>query len=263
VIVKPDAGQRGFGVRLVRRAEELEEYFRTMTRAAMVQRYHAGPHEVGVLWARDMNGRAGKGGVIYSITRKDFPYVEGDGKHTLEQLIYRHPRHRCQAGTFRARFIHDLSWIVPAGERVRLAQSGNHCQGTLFRDGADLVTPDLMRAMDALALSFAADAHADADAPGGLDMGRFDLRFESEEDLRAGRNFAIIELNGTTGESTNLYDPEKSVWWSYGVLLGQWRLLYELGAWRRGRGVEAWTIRRLVRELRGFYKDRPGSALAD
>ncbi len=40
---------------------------------------------------------------------------------------------------------------------------------------------------------------------GGLDFGRFDLRYASDEDLKAGRGFKIIELNGTMSESTNLY----------------------------------------------------------
>lgn len=94
-------------------------------------------------------------------------------------------------------------------------------------------------------------------------MGRFDLRFESEDDLRAGRNFGIIELNGTSGESTNMYDPAKSVVWAWRVLFGQWRLLFELGAWRRSQGVKTWTLRMLFRSLRTFYRDRPGSAIAD
>ena len=59
------------------------------------------------------------------------------------------------------------------------------------------------------------------------------------------------------------YDPEKSALWSYRVLFGQWRRLYELGAWRRAQGVEAWTPGMLIRSIREFYRDRPGSALAD
>jgi hypothetical protein len=233
-----------------------------MTRDALVQKYHAGPHEVGVMWARDIRV-PGSGGVIYSVTRKDFPYVEGDGRRTLEQLVYRHPRHRRQAGTFLARFADDASSVPLAGERVRLAQSGNHCQGTLFRDGADLATPALRDALSRIGLSFAGERFDDPGAPGGLDVARFDLRFESEEELKTGRGFGIVEINGSTGESTNIYDPERSLLWSYRVLFGQWKLLYELGAWRMARGGEAWSLTRLVRELWRFYRGRPGSSLAD
>lgn len=265
VIVKPDAGQRGFGVHIIRDSEQLEPYFKSMTRAASLQRYHPGPHEVGVMWARrlDRSGRDTGTGMIYSITRKEFPFIVGDGQHTLEQLIYRHPRYRRQASTFLARFADDASRVVPTGERVRLAQSGNHCQGTLFRDGADLATPQLLQALDEISFAFEPPAHFTTMARGGLDIARFDLRFVSEDDLRAGRNFGIIEINGTAGESTNLYDPARSIFWAYRVLFGQWRLLYELGDWRRRQGVPTWSIWMLVRSLRQFYRDRPGSALAD
>lgn len=264
VILKPDAGLRGFGVRLVRAAEQLEGYFRTTTSPVMVQRYHAGPHEVGVLWVRDL--RAGKAarGMIYAVTRKEFPVLEGDGRHTIEQLIYRHPRFRCQASTFLARFSADASRVLARGASFRLAEAGNHCQGTLFRDGADVVTPELSRAIDSLALSMAcAGCEENGDAVGGLDFGRFDLRFESWEDLRAGRNFGVIELNGTSSEATNLYDPQKSLLWSYRVLFGQWRHLFELGAWRAARGVRPMTIPVFLRTLYSFYAGRDGSSLAD
>lgn len=262
VILKPDAGLRGFGVKLARGAEDVERYCREMTRAFIVQRYHPGPGEVGVFWARDLLSANGEEGFVYSITRKEFPYVRGDGVHTLEELIYMHPRHRRQAATFLARFRDDASRVVAAGESVRLAQSGNHCQGTLFRDGADLITPRLERAINELALSCAAGTE-DGRVRGGLDVGRFDLRFASEEDLREGRNFSVVELNGATGESTNIYDPEKSLVWSYRVLFGQWRLLYELGAWRRAQGARAWSVGTLARSLWAYYKGRTGSRIAD
>jgi hypothetical protein len=201
-------------------------------------------------------------GFIYSITRKEFPHVVGDGKRTLEELIYSHPRLRCQAGVFLARFADDASRVLAPGERLRLAQSGNHCQGTLFRDGSDLITPELAATIDELASSFARDGEARGGA-GGLDFGRFDVRFEAEEDLRAGRGFRILELNGTTGESTNLYDPDRSLVWSYKVLFGQWRLLYQLGSERRRQGCKVLTIRELLVSIRKYYRKRPEAALAD
>jgi pimeloyl-ACP methyl ester carboxylesterase/membrane protein DedA with SNARE-associated domain len=283
VILKPDTGFRGFGVRLARSHADILEYLREMTRPVVLQAYHPGPHEVGVLWSRrpapppeaiehGEGGEGGRSGFIYSITRKDFPYVVGDGRRTLEQLIYSHRRLRCQAPVFLHRFADEASRVPPPGERVRLAQSGNHCQGTLFRDGSDLITPELAASIDELARGFAQGQAAVAAAAGGavgeggvggLDFGRFDVRFASEDDLRAGRGFGIVELNGTTGESTNLYDPDKSLLWSYRVLFGQWRLLYQLGARRRRQGVPAMSVFELLASLRRYYRKRPGSPVAD
>lgn len=269
IIVKPDSGFRGFSVRLIRHPEEFDAYFAMMHDAAIVQRYHPGPHEIGVMWIRRMPGdvnapgrasgadTAASTGFIFSITRKEFPFVRGDGRRTLEQLIYRDARLRCQACVFLTRFADDASRVLDAGEIIRLAQSGNHCQGTLFRDGADLITPELTAAVDRLASTFhGAQAN-------GLDIGRFDLRFESEEDLRSGRNFGVVELNGTTGESTNVYDPFKSFVWRYRVLFALWRHLFELGVWRVSLGTPSMTARTLLGSLRSFFRRRTGSELAD
>lgn len=267
VILKPDSGQRGFGVKLVRSREEACAYFHVMTRAAIVQPFHPGPHECGILWIRcerTLRQRAAGGpaptrhGFVYSITAKEFPRLIGDGRRTLEELVYGHRRFRRQAETFLARFAAQRSRTPAAGEELPLAISGNHCQGTLFRDGAEMLTPALDQAVDSLAAGF----RGGHDGAGELDFGRFDVRYRTPDDLMAGR-FSIIELNGATGESTNIYDPSRSIWWSYKVLLGQWRHLYELGAARRDLGAAPMNWRDLIREIRGHYRHRRGPSLAD
>lgn len=264
ILLKPDSGQRGFGVRIIQSEDQLAPYFREMTRPAILQPFHPGPEECGVLWVRRPESlpgriaRPGPAGFIYSVTAKEFPFLNGDGRRTLEQLIYAHRRFRRQADVFLARFAQDRSRVPGPGERLRLAHSGNHCQGTLFRDGPDLLTPALEHAIDALAAGF-----GDGDPARALDFGRFDLRYESAEALRRGEGFAVVELNGTTGESTNLYDPQRGLLWAYRVLFGQWRLLYEIGAARRDAGARPLTKRELLRAIRAHYRDRRGSALAD
>jgi hypothetical protein len=257
IILKPDAGQRGFAVKIARDAADIERYFAAVTSPVLVQRYHPGPHECGIAWIRKAGyphaPRGAPLGSIFSITRKDFPVITGDGRRTLERLILDHPRYHCQAAVFLQRFADQRARVLAVGEILRLTQSGNHCQGTLFRDGADLITPDLERGIDEIARSI--------DPP--LDAGRFDLRYESDDALRRGEGFAIVELNGTAGESTNIYDPEKSILWAYRVLAAQWRRLYELGAERRREGVKPLGVLGLVREVRRHYKERTGSALAD
>ncbi len=257
VICKPDAAQRGFAVRLVRRPEEFEDCFLQQTRDAILQRYHPGPHECGLLWIREPSPRTDRLGRIFSITRKDFPILVGDGGSTLEELVWAHPRFRCQADVFLQRFAERRLHVLAPGETIRLSQSGNHCQGTLFRDGSDLITPALEDRMDAVARAFRGDGG------GELDFGRFDLRYESDEALRAGKGFAMVELNGTTGESTNIYDPHRSIVWAYGVLMRQWAGMYAIGARRRDEGARPMTPYELIRLIRHYYHNRPGSAIAD
>lgn len=274
--MKPDSGQRGYAVRLARDAGDVERYFREVQGPVVVQRYHAGPHECGVLWVRGLERRhggtkarrhegteaggqegAGLVGGIYAVTRKEFSFVEGDGERTLERLILDHPRYLCQASVFLARFADAAQRVPGRGELVRLAEAGNHCQGTLFRDGSDLVTPAFEARIDAIAAAYRGPNG------GGFDFGRFDIRYESEEGLRAGRGFGIVELNGITSEATNLYDPDRGPLWAYSVLFGQWRELYRVGAARRAEGVRALTAREAIAFARSHFRERTGSAVAD
>jgi membrane protein DedA with SNARE-associated domain len=251
LILKPNEAQRGHGFKVVRNREEAKRYFDTMTRDALLQEYHPGPLEIGVLWKREPSDRQGR---VFSVTRKVFPVITGDGKRSLERLIWSHPRYRMQADLFLKRYDSERDRVLAKGETMRLAIAGNHCQGTMFLDGADLITPEFERAVNEIASAF---------EDGGLDFGRFDLRYASDEDLKAGRGFKIIELNGTMSESTNLYDPQKPVWWAYGVLLRQWATLYRIGAARRAAGVRPMSIRELVKATRDHYRGRPGSSVAD
>ncbi len=265
-ILKPDSGYRGFAVKLARTERDVRDYFRVMTAPAIVQRYHPGPCECGILWARcpdrgfENNGELH--GSIFSICRKDFPFLVGDGRRTIEDLIQDHPRFRYQAAVFLERWAGQRRRVLGPGETLRLAEAGNHCQGTLFRDGADLITPALEARIDAIARRFALRDPGRAEQ-GGLDIGRFDVRYESDEALREGRGFAILELNGTTGESTNIYDPERSALWAYGVLARQWSLMYELGARRRAMGTRPVTVAELFAHARKHFATRAGSPLAD
>jgi hypothetical protein len=263
VILKPDSGERGHAVKIARGDDEVHAYFATMTADAIVQRYHPGPMECGVMWVRtqrrDDDARPSGGaaptdrheGEVFAITDKVFPFVEGDGRRTLEDLIWDHPRYRRQAGVFLARFAGQLSRVPIRGERVQLAQSGNHCQGVLFRDGEHLRSPALESAINALASAFPR-----------LDVGRFDIRYESVEKLQRGE-FGVVELNGTASEPTNIYDPDRSVWWAWSVMLRLWRRLYVLGEARRREGVPPSRLRTLLHETRAHFRSRRGPAISD
>jgi membrane protein DedA with SNARE-associated domain len=242
LIAKPDAGQRGTGVAKVHDAVELEKYLLAHAHPVLVQPYHAGPFEAGVFYYRLPGAVHGH---IFSVTDKVFPVVTGDGTSALAELIWAHPRYRMQAHLFLARHSADVNRVPATGERFALTVVGNHSQGTLFRNGAHLVTPELGAAFDAIAKHF-----------DGFFIGRFDVRYSDETEFRAGRGFAIVELNGATSESTNLYDPTWSIWRAYRVLFRQWALLFRIGHENRRRGHRPLTVRELVGTVRAFYRGR-------
>lgn len=261
IILKPNRAERGHAVKIARGESDVYAYFVDMTADAIVQRFHPGPYECGVMWVRRPTASNNPGpdpppppalaGDIFAITDKVFPVVEGDGRRTLEDLIWDHPRYRRQAKVFVARFAHELSRIPAKGERVQLARSGNHCQGVLFRDGEHLRSPALELAIDQIARAFPR-----------LDVGRFDVRYESLHALQRGE-FAVVELNGTASEPTNIYDPDRSLWWAWGVMFRLWRRLYPLGAQRRREGVPMTRVRTLLRETRQHFRSLRGSAVSD
>jgi hypothetical protein len=58
LVLKPDVGQRGVGVKLVRTPDQAAAYLRGTSAPLVVQRYAPGPHEAGVFYYRFRMSRA-------------------------------------------------------------------------------------------------------------------------------------------------------------------------------------------------------------
>ena len=84
----------------------------------------------------------------------------------------------------------------------------------------------------------------------GFYIGRYDIRYSSEDDLRAGRNFQIIELNGAASEATSIYDARNSLLAAYRTLFRQWELVFAIGAANRRRGSSPTRLSLLWRKWR-------------
>jgi membrane protein DedA with SNARE-associated domain len=248
LVLKPDAGQRGVGVKKIADWVEGEKYLQRTPGDVLVQPYHAGPVEAGVFYYRLPGEDRGH---IFAVTDKVFPELVGDGRSTVEELIWKHSRYRMQARTFLMRHEAAADQVLGDGERFPLALAGNHCQGTLFRDGGHLVSPALADAVNVAATEFQ-----------GFHVGRFDVRASSVEALRRGE-FAVVELNGVTAEATNVYDPSWPLWRAYLTLARQWALVFRIGDLNRRRGAEATSVLGLVKLVRDYYGERVVDVLAD
>jgi hypothetical protein len=233
VVVKPDAGQRGEGVRIVRSGSELHDVLGSARRDQLVQEYVDGP-EFGIFYARRPRDEAGR---IISITEKILPEVVGDGRSTLAQLILRDARAAMSAETYFAANASRLGHVPSAGEAVRLVDLGTHCRGAVFRDGGHLLTPALEQAVEEVSRTYE-----------GFYFGRYDVRAPSVEALRAGR-FRVLELNGMTSEATHVYDPRHSLPAAWRTLIRQWALAFEIAAANRAAGAEPASLRKLIRRL--------------
>jgi membrane protein DedA with SNARE-associated domain len=231
IILKPDAGERGNGVQVIRSDSELTQYFQTFAHDTIIQEYAPGD-EFGVFYYRHPTEEAGH---IFSITEKQFPVVTGDGTSTLEQLILNDDRAVCMAQFYCDQQGKQLYDVPERGAQIQLVEIGAHSKGTIFLDGTHYKTAALEAAIDHICLRF-----------DGFYFGRFDLRVPSLEALQQGRDFKIIELNGVTSEATSIYDPQNSVFAAYRVLFAQWRIAFEIGRQNKLRGANVTSLRALM-----------------
>jgi membrane protein DedA with SNARE-associated domain/pimeloyl-ACP methyl ester carboxylesterase len=235
LVLKPDIGERGSGVAVVRSAAEVEAYLARAEGDTIVQVFAPGA-EFGVFYVR-MPGEPG--GRIFSITEKRFPTVYGDGRTPLEDLILRDDRAVCMAPFYLRRHAQHLTWVPAAGEAVPLVELGTHCRGAAFFDGGWVKTPALEAAIDGLSRHYE-----------GFWFGRYDIRCTSIEEFQAGRNFRVVELNGGTAEATHIYDPKTRLGAAYRTLFEQWRLLFAIAAANVARGARPATLSEVVQLMR-------------
>lgn len=240
IVAKPDTGRNGSGVKIVRDQEALSQYLTRFPKGQLVvlQHYVKGPGEAGVFYVRKPSEKQGR---ITSLTLKYFPQVTGDGSATLRELIMRDKRANKIADIYFRRNARELDRILPRGETRPIVSVGNHVRGSVFVDGAPYITDAMQEAFDKICKEMP-----------GFHFGRFDVRFENLEDLQAGKNFSIIEFNGTGSEPTHIYDRRSTLLGAYGSLLQHYRLSFEIGAENRKRGSPPITIREIIRR---YYEE--------
>jgi membrane protein DedA with SNARE-associated domain len=238
LVLKPDQGQRGTGVRIVRNQTTLLREVADLRSATILQAYVPGL-EFGLFYVRDPRTDAGS---LWSITIKELPRVTGDGVRTLRQLILDDSRAVALARVYERLNAEHLDRVPSCGERVRIAELGTHCRGAIFRDGQWLRTAALEHAVDRAAR-----------AVPGFAFGRFDVRASSIEALRSG-DFSILELNGVTSEPTHIYDPRRSVMQAWHTVAQAWTLAFAIGAAQAANGVPVWGLRELWQLLIRYWR---------
>ena len=224
VVGKPNIGCRGAGVKLLNDDTELQDYLCGFPVGGCIQfqKLSQWDAEAGVFYVRDPEKGQGE---VTSLTLKYTPYVVGDGEKQLSELVAQDPRAGDLLHLYRAR--HAARWndVIPEGELYRLVFSASHCRGAVFRDAAELIDPKLSQSLDKIF----------EDIP-GFYYGRLDVKFKNVESLSAGEDFNIIEINGASSESINIWDRNAGLFTAIRTLLQQYRTLFTLGDINRKRG---------------------------
>ena len=238
IVLKPDFGQRGADVAVIRSEDEMREYLSTTITSILLQEHIKG-EEFGVFYMRHpVDDRC----QIYSITEKTFPVLYGDGSSSLEQLLMTNPRTHYMAEYLLELHADKLGLVLDDGESFKAVEIGSHCRGSVFLDGNQYITSELTAEIDRVSRQI-----------DGFNFGRYDIRVENTELLQAGKDFKILEVNGVTSESTNVYDPKNSVFDAYKILFKQWRIAFEIGEQAIALGAERVSIVGLLRHLKKIY----------
>ena len=238
VVAKPDLGCRGAGVKLVRTPQDLLCYLEGFPRGARLLLQQLVPHEgeAGIFYVRRPGQATGK---VVSITLKYFPYVHGDGRRTVRELILDDPRAGRLSHLYLRRHTARLEEVLAPGQSIRLAFAGSHSRGAIFRNGSHLVTAEMEACFDELSRRLP-EFH----------FGRFDIRFRDFADVQAGHGYTIVEINGAGAESTHIWDRRTGLLQAWRDLMPQYRWLFEIGAANRRRGFKPLGWGEFLRDYR-------------
>ena len=223
LVAKPDIGCHGDGVRLVHDLDELQQVIRLYPAGTtlLLQRLIDYEGEAGIFYVKI----PGQSAQITSLTLKEAPFVVGDGRSTLRELILLGSRTGEIADLYFARLEGKLDDVVPSGRIVRLVFTGNHCKGSIFRNGHSEITPVLTARIDEICGSMP-DFH----------FGRVDLRYRDIGSLRRGEDFQIIEINGVGSEATHIWDPSTRLLDAYRAQFEHYKLAFRIGDAMRRAG---------------------------
>ena len=232
VFLKPDTGERGYGVAKLANRNALEHYLRNAGGALILQACIDYAHEYGIMLVKDPESATVS---ITSVVVKEALSVVGDGMTTLAALVWQGERTRYHQKILQNLHRTNMEEIIPRGERRILMDIGNHSRGSTFRDGRRLISPELHAAFSPL-----------MDCIPGFYLGRFDVKAEDPQALLAG-NFTILEINGVNSEPAHIYGLNLFAAWA--GLLRHWQAVSTISKMNMRKGCRPASCSQLLRAV--------------
>jgi len=223
IIIKPDHGERGRRVEKIEDSIELTNYLKINRLNVVVQEFISYPIELGIFYIRHPDKDKG---TITSIVKKKLLFIVGDGSSNVKDLIRQNPRALIQLRDLESRHPDLMNLIPDKNEKIELVSIANHCRGTTFINGNDLINKPLTSVIDNIGKNIE-----------GFFYGRFDIRCKSIKDLNGGKNFKILELNGAKSEPAHIYHPGFSISQAYKVVFQHWQEIYNISRINRKSGI--------------------------
>ena len=243
LIVKPDIGGKGRGVKKVSTEEELVSYIQQFPFDMLVQAFVPFEEEVGIFYYRYPGEAKGN---ISGIVGKHFLTVKGDGQSTIEALLSKRKRYVLQIPALKELLGDGLNEVLPAGEERLLVPYGNHARGARFADYTHWADERLVDAIDMICQKVP-----------GFYYGRLDIRYKTLEALKQGKDFSIIELNGAGSEPTHMYDPRYTIFHAWKMIVQHWLILWRISRRNHAKGIPYMSMKdglKMFRETRKYDK---------
>lgn len=244
MVAKPDRGERGWAVKILHNVDDLKLYLSDVNVDILLQAYIDYPIELSIFYHRFPGA---KNGVISSVTAKKMLSIIGDGVSKIEQLIRKDDRAFLQLSILKSNNSIDFHKVFNKGEKSILVPYGNHVRGAMFQDFNTIIDARLTHVFDEI-----------SSETNGFYYGRFDLRCESIELLKRGKNFAILELNGAGAEPAHIYQPGFSYFKAQKVLAQHYKIMFDISRKNRQDGEKYMTFAEILklRKLEKAYKSK-------
>jgi hypothetical protein len=214
LVGKPDIGMKGMSVKKLETEYDVVEYALDSKVDFLLQEFVPYKNEVGIFYYRYPNENSGK---ISGIVSKEFLAVTGDGAATIFELLKKDKRYILQLPVLKKTYGKDLKRILSKGEEFILVPYGNHVRGAKFVDAGHLIDEQLTNAINKVCQQVS-----------GFYFGRMDVRYNTWEELKEGKNFSIIELNGAGSEPTHIYDPKHSIFFAWKEIIRHLNILWKI-----------------------------------
>ena len=222
LVGKPNIGARGRGVKILRTEEDLKVFITEAGVDYHLQELVEYPLEIGLFYFREPGKTKG---CITGIVRKEFLTVTGDGISSIKELVFKNSRALVYGEMLEKMMGDEFSKIPDKGQKKILSPYGNHARGALFLDESHEIDQQLLDSLDPI-----------FQAIPGFYYGRLDIRFRSWDELKKGKAFSIIELNGAGAEPTHMYDPKHSIFFAWKEIIRHWYYLNKVSIMNHKNG---------------------------
>ena len=241
IIAKPDRGVVGIGVRKIDSEADLTDILSIMPSDYMLQQYCDYPLEYGIFFCKFPDNPRG---TVVSLTEKIAPFVFGDGRRNVQQLVEISPDFKYNKAALLSH-ARNLDYIPQKGAWYQVIIQGSHTYGSIFKDRNDRINQQLESWVNELCA-----------ADGEFYFGRFDMKVKDRDALKSGSGVKIIELNGCWSEPIHIYDDRHSFLFAFKELFLSYARAYHIAKLNKKRLQMKASLKELLAAYRDYLQEK-------